>query len=329
MTTGRRSVLGPGSGWVAVAWFSHRRTESICRDLGIPLHVLATRRRGALRYLTLSLRTIHLLIKTRPRVLLVQNPSIGTAVLATLLRPIFRYRLFIDAHNEAVTPYIHDRPAIRRIAAWLLRRADRTLVTNEALAAVVTQAGGHPFVLFDPIPVPPAVEPALLGSGPNVVVISTFAPDEPLAVVLEAAAALPEFTFHVTGRLPDDDVRAAIGRVSNVRPTGFLPDGDYWALLRGASVILDLTDMPNCLVCGGYEAIAVARPLVLTDDPAARNLFGAAALYTENRSEPLVSALRAAVASAEPISEAAAVRARELKDLWYRRAEVLIGPATP
>ena len=323
MTASHPPVLPPRSGWLAVAWFGHRRTESICRALGVPLEVMTTGRCGALRYLLLSIRTVVVLVKRRPRVLLVQNPSIGTAVLATLLRPLFRYRLVIDAHNEAVTPYIHDRPAIRRIAGWLLRQADQTLVTNEVLAKIVSATGGRPFVLFDPIPVPPLVEPAGLGPGPNVVVISTFAPDEPLGVVLEAANRLGGFSFHVTGRLRDDALRATIDTVANVRLTGFLPEPEYWSLLRGASVILDLTDMPNCIVCGAYEALSVGKPVVLTDDPAARTLFKEAAAYTINRADALCETLQSAVLGANSLAEAANTRAFVLNAEWHRRANVL------
>ena len=329
MTAARHPVRAPESGWLAVAWFAHRRTESVCRALGIPLEVLISRRRGVIRYLVLGIRTLFLLLKCRPRVLLVQNPSIGAAMVAVLLRPLFRYRLVIDAHNEAVTPYIHDAAVIRRIAAWLLRKADQTLVTNAALAEIVTAAGGSPFVLFDPIPVPPQVEPANLGPDPNVVVISTFAPDEPLPIVLEAASQLSEFTFYITGRLADENVRQAVERIGNVRLTGFLPENDYWALLRAASIVLDLTEMPNCLVCGAYEAIALAKPVVLTDDPAARQLFAAAAVYTSNRAESLVVALNEAQRRSLEIGRVSRERASELGTEWRRRAGALVARYGP
>ena len=37
--------------------------------------------------------------------------------------------------------------------------------------------------------------------------------------------------------------------------------------------MLDLTLKPNCLVCGAYEALALQKPMVLTGNPATRDLF--------------------------------------------------------
>src|SRR5688500_14163147 len=92
---------------MAITWFWHRRTAELCEGLGVPLTVLETSRRGIARYAELSLRTVRTLHEVRPRVLIVQNPSLILACLAVILRIFFRYRLIVDAHNEAVEPYIN------------------------------------------------------------------------------------------------------------------------------------------------------------------------------------------------------------------------------
>jgi glycosyltransferase involved in cell wall biosynthesis len=56
-------------------------------------------------------------------------------------------------------------------------------------------------------------------------------------------------------------------------------------------VVIDLTAMPDCLVCGAYEALAVGRPLLLTDIPAARTLFAQAACFTNNEKLNIAAAL--------------------------------------
>jgi hypothetical protein len=42
-----------------------------------------------------------------------------------------------------------------------------------------------------------------------------------------------------------------------------------------------VTLMPDCLVCGAYESLAVGAPMVLSDIPAARRLFDGAAIFAE------------------------------------------------
>src|SRR5690606_16029970 len=129
-------------------------------------------------------------------------------------------------------------------------------VTNAALAADVSVAGGRPLVLSDSLPVPPPL-PADVGTAeetPHIVVIATFRPDEPISAIMAAAAKMPYVRFAFTG----DHARfLASGSAlpPNVCLTGFLPNEAYWELLVQAAVICDLSFKPDCLVCGAYEAL--------------------------------------------------------------------------
>src|SRR5262245_22878511 len=197
---------------IAVTWFYHRRIAGLCAGLGLELHTLASRHRGVVRYLSLVPRTIWLLATSRPEVLLIQNPSLALAVLAAALRPLLRYRLVVDAHNEAVEPFINRSRWARWITNELLRRADFTIVSNRWLAPAVEAAGGRPFFLH--AAVPEVRVPVVHGDGadpdnshlPCVVVIATYAPDEPIQAMLEAARQLigeVEFVFTGdSGKLP-------------------------------------------------------------------------------------------------------------------------------
>ena len=89
------------NGALALTWFEHRRTKELCAGLGIELVVLASALRGPLRYVALGGRTLALLARRRPQILLVQNPSLILAALAAAVRGVLGYRLIADAHNEA------------------------------------------------------------------------------------------------------------------------------------------------------------------------------------------------------------------------------------
>ena len=141
---------------LALSWADHRRTQELSAGLGLDLVVLKSRFRGLRRYVDLALRTRALLAARRVDVLLVTNPSLILAALSVVLRRVHPYRLIVDAHNEAVTPYINRQGWIRRLSRWVIRRSDLTIVTNAQLAALVTRYGGTPFVLPDRIPTPPA-----------------------------------------------------------------------------------------------------------------------------------------------------------------------------
>ena len=310
---------------VALTWFGHRRTESLCRRFGWTYWVIETRSRGLIRYLRLAPRTILRLARKRPRILVVQNPSLVLTALCVLLRPFFRYRLVADAHNEAVQPFVFNSGPLLWISRLCLRRADVTIVTNEALAQVVRAVGGTPFVLPDPLPVPPP-GPAIDEShaGFRVVVISTFAADEPLEEIVSAASRLQGVAeFSITGNLRRLRQPLREQASANVNFTGFLAEAEYWTLLRTCDVVIDLTLKPDCLVCGAYEAVAVRKPLVLTDSEASRTWFGDAAIYVHNDADSIERALRDVTARLEYWKSRVAQAAPGIERAWEERRTAL------
>jgi len=278
---------------VFLTWFRHRRTTEIASHLGIPLLELTTSRRGISRYAELTARTAGTLFRIRPRVVIVQSPSLVLSIVALALRPFLRYRLLVDAHNEAVEPYLNTSRLVRGLTDWVLRKADNIIVTNDPLARKVRERNGKPLVLFDRIPATPSLAARSRAENFHAVVISTFAGDEPIAVILEAAREIgATVTFSMTGnsaKMPQQ-LRKLVP--PNVTLTGFLDEPDYWSLLATCDVVIDLTTMEDCLVCGAYEALSVGTPLILSSNQASLQLFHDAALFTDNTAASLVAAIR-------------------------------------
>lgn len=317
-----RTVAGTGPNPPAAArtlwisWNAHRRTTGLCAAWGIPLHVVRTKRKGPGRWIERAVRTLVLLRRERPDILFVQNPSLALSLLAIAVRPLFPCYLVVDAHNEGVRPFYRRSRFVRWLTRRVLKAADLTIVTNAALASDVVAAGGRPVVLPDALPTP-SVRPSRRADNigtPEVVVIATFMPDEPIAAIMEAAATMPYVRFAVSGAAARFH-QAGIPLPPNVRLTGFLLDPAYWRLLAGAAVIVDLTLKPDCLVCGAYEGLALGKPLVLSDNPPTRELFGAAAVLTGNSPGEIASAVRRALAERERL----AANARELRDAFTKR----------
>jgi glycosyltransferase involved in cell wall biosynthesis len=307
---------------LALTWFDHRRTTELCDGLGIELRSITTRRRGLLRYLELSLRTLLVIARARPKIVLVQNPSLVLAVLTVLVRPVFGYRLVADAHNEAVEPYINRSGMVQRCTRWVLRKADLTIVTNAYLAQTVEAAGGSAFVLPDRIPSPPQYARRELPGTFRLLLIATFAPDEPLAAVMEAVRGTP-YSLYITGNHRKAPPQLLAAAPPNVTFTGFLSEADYWAHLAACDAVVDLTTMPNCLVCGGYEAAALGKPLLLTRSPAAVDLFGEAAVFTDNSPQDIREAFEQLRARSTELSARMQKRRLELNRDWLALANRL------
>jgi len=293
--------------------------------LGIELIEIVSRHRGLRRYLELAPRTVRELAQRRPRIVIVQSPSIVLAGLVLLMRARFGYRVVIDAHNEAVEPFLNPSRPVVAATHWMLRSADRVIVTNEPLARVVEQHGGRPIVLPDPLPPPRPPAPAADDGTFHVTVIATYAGDEPIAEILTAARLLGgAFRFSLTGnpaRLSESLRRSMPG---NVTLTGFLPEEAYWRQLSSSHAVLDLTTMDNCLVCGAYEAIAAGVPSVLSDNAASIATFSDFAEFTANRSAEIAAALtRIRSRHADFTSTLSAARAR-FEARWANQARELL-----
>jgi glycosyltransferase involved in cell wall biosynthesis len=200
----------------------------------------------------------------------------------------------IDAHNEAVEPFVHNTWIARRLARWAARTADYTIVTNQFLAQAVSRAGGRPVILPDPRPhAPKRGVPVRSASKPVVLVVATYAPDEPIEQILLASRLLMGTTeFRFTGnyrKLPDRTVESV---PQNVRFLGFLADDAYWRAMQDADAVLDLTLMNDCLVCGAYEAVAAGRPQILSRNRATMEYFHKGAVYCDPEAAAIADAIR-------------------------------------
>lgn len=308
-----------------LTWIKHRRTRHLCERLEFPLVELISKHRGLRRYLALTLRTIRTLQTRRPRILIVQSPSVVLSLLCLMLRPIFRYRLIVDAHNEAVEPYLHRSAIMRWMTSLIIKRSDLTIVTNRQLAETVMRQGGRALVLPDGIPTAPAAAKKRLAGEFKIVLISTFAGDEPFEVVVEAMRQVgPNIHLYVTGNADRLPVEVRQSLPGNMTLTGFLDDADYWSMLASVDAVMDLTTMQNCLVCGAYEAIAVQRPLLLSKNTASVELFSDFAVFTENSVAGLTEALSVLLARHQAISQAMADSKQRYEGKWNDRANELL-----
>ena len=308
---------------VFVSWERHRRTRELAAAFQADLVEITATGGPFVRYARLIGRTTWTLATRRPGVLFVQCPSILLGVWCALLKPLLRYRFVADLHNEAVEPFNYSFGGYRVLLRLIRRSADLSLVSNDALAAIVNGTGGRAFVLPDKVPDIPAAPAAAArpGSG-RAVFICTFAPDEPVDEVVEAARLLgPAVTIHITGR-PVTGV-TPVDLPAHVSLTGFLDEAAYQALLADADVLVDLTRMDNCLVCGAYEAVALQKPLVTSDTRALRGYFSKGTVFTRHDPASLADAIARAIANRDRLAAEMLDLKRELRDRWLGQGRSL------
>lgn len=271
-----------------ITWEIQRRNRSMSKILNASLHELIYDGPFWRRYPVLAIRTIGLIMRNRSSIVFAQNPSLMLAVLSVSLGHLFNISVIIDAHNAGLYPLDGRSRLLTKIATWVNRHASMVIVSNDSLKATVEGYGGKAISIPDPIPDIDCKQggslPArLTGDRFDIVLVCSWADDEPYLEVLEAAHSVDSSVrIYMTGNSKGRHLKNGSDMPENVVLTGFLSQDDYDALICGCDSIMVLTTREDCLVCGAYEGVAVEKPLILTGTRALIEYFNQGCAYTDN-----------------------------------------------
>jgi glycosyltransferase involved in cell wall biosynthesis len=270
-----------------ITWEVQVRNRSMARILDVPLYELTSNKPRLIRYPVLLLRTLSIVFRKKIQILFIQNPSIVLSFLAILLKGLINIKVVVDAHNSGIYPLEGKSRMLNFFARLICKKADNVIVTNSHLAKVVRDWGGIPFIMPDPLPdfsnhsAQPFTSPR-----PYLLFICTWASDEPYLEIIAAAQQLEvNIDIYITGNFNKKLSRDQTQSISkNVRLLGFVSEEDYLSYFKGAVAVIDLTTRDNCLVCGGYEAVALEKPGILSDTNVNKEVFGKGFILTKNDS---------------------------------------------
>jgi glycosyltransferase involved in cell wall biosynthesis len=305
-----------------LTWEVQRRNLGISSGLGIRQYTIDSGRPRLLRYLESIAKTIAILQHEKPEVVFAQNPSTVLALLLLLIKPFCLKKVVLDAHNTGIFLLEQRYTLLNRISEFIQKKADLTLVTNEGMQREIERNGGRARVIFDRIPIAGESRRPALREGWSLVFVCSFAKDEPYQSVFDCARRLPPgITIYVTGNHRGKVDAGAVP--DNVVLTGFLTEVDYWGLLGACDIIMDLTTLSDCLVCGAYEGIAVGKPLILSANAATRKLFCKGCVYVEADAESIRNGILKSMADyAENVKGIRELR-HILESRWHPDIEAL------
>ena len=302
-----------------ITWENQRRNKGISTALRWKLHEIVYDDKPILyRYFMSFIQTIYIIFMEKPQIVAVQNPSIFLAILAIILKWIFSSKIIIDAHNRGLYPLEGKSCVLMSISRWIQKNADLTFVTNEQLKSVVIRNGGKAYVLPDKIPDTPPVRKIHLAGKVNIAYICTFSDDEPYFEVLKAVSMLSlDICVYITGNYKGKiDIYSA---PKNARLLGFIPEQEYWSLLSSANIIMDLTTREGCLVCGAYEAIALSKPLILSDTKALKSYFNKGCIYVTSTPDSIAQGIEKAIETSAKMAKDIEELNQSLKMDWNNR----------
>lgn len=309
-----------------ITWEKHRRTSELISALpGVKLFQLEMESPTLIRYPCLLYKTIVIVLRERPELVIVQNPSIALTFFMVTFGKLLVRHIVVDAHNAGLSPLYSDSKLLMPLYRLLQKRADLTIVTNKELSIDVGNNGGLPFIIEDRIPVFDEGNRVALKGKCNVVFVCTFEKDEPYREVIRAANLVDRsICIYITGKYEKVSSKIIDFSPSNVIFTGYLPDRDYLNLLTSCDLIIDLTLLEGCLVCGAYEATAIGKPVILSDTSALRNYFGEGAVFTENKAAAIARAINYALQHKEKLEKDILLLRSRLQAEWEEKLDKLI-----
>ena len=307
-------------GWTTVSGRLHEVAEALGGEAHIiyPFGKHATGSAGKiLRYLASMLITASYLARRRPRAVMVVNPPVLAPIVPIIYGRLTGAPVIIDSHPGGFGAQGDALSAkLQPIHRWAARRAAAVTVSMGEWADKVVAWGGRGLLLHEAPGEWTAglASPTAPGERPQVLWIGVFHRDEPVEVLLDLAARMPEVDVLVTG----DPAKApeafhAPDRPSNLILLGYLDQTDYRAALLAADVVVVLTTDRTSVMRSAYEAVYALKPLVVTDFPVLREFFPDA-VYASNDGESLALAVKSALADWNAlVALAPAARVRQIE----------------
>jgi len=315
-----------------ITWEGQRRSLELANALQAKLFVLsdADNLVRPLRYFVLSIKTLFIILKEKPKIIFAQNPSMVLPTILSFFRIWLSYRLVVDRHSNFKFHTIRSKKVIWKIFHFLsrytIRNADLTIVSNDYLCNIVNKWEGYGFVLQDKLPKMALGENIKLKGKKNIVFVATFSNDEPIAEIIGAAKLLnKEWIIYLTGKYDNFYNKKILTNLpENVRLTNFLSEKRYESLLLSSDLMVVLTKQEHTLNCGAYEGVAIGKPMILSDTDAIKSYFSKGVIYSKCDSISIATAIKEGILKSDEMRKDIKLLKKELLIKWEIRFNQLL-----
>jgi hypothetical protein len=338
-------LLTTNSKIIFMVWAPYSpRAENLSEQLGAQLYLLSYKFKKKIywpiKYPILFVKTFSILKKERPDIIISQIPP----VFCSLSVLTFNYcnfkkkaKLIIDAHSGAFDkPWSH----FKLLHKSIMKRASIVIVTTMELQnKLFEHYDTRSFILEDRVPNFDRVikynhnfhsNKELLKKKQegekntsttfSIAIISSFAWDEPLDKILYSAEALPDVRFYITGEKERINRKDFLNHASNnVFFTGFLNYADYISFLQQVDVVMVLTTKDKTTLSGGYEALALAKPLITSNSDPLIRYFTKGAIFVDNSIKEIKEAIRSAQTRKEELTKEMFLLKEEKTREWEKK----------
>jgi glycosyltransferase involved in cell wall biosynthesis len=310
-------------GIVAIAWSpSCVRTKQYAKRLNAKahmIHYLQWKRPllAPVKYIPQWIKTWMVLYRERPSAVYVPIPPPFAALCVALYCRVMGIPFVMDKHGHSLTGRKWSWTA--PLQRWLARQARVSIVDQERYRRLFEESWDARAVLLERPPLQIDFDKLQRIDDPEqfgVTVVNTFAGDEPLDIVLDAARALPDVPFYVLG-----DTARAPGQVLETAPQnvifpGYLHNEDYWNRLYSSRALIVLTTEKYSLLGGAQEGMSLGKPLIISDQPALREYFTKGTVFVDHTADSIRDAVLEAREHEARLAQESLDMAAEKRQRW-------------
>ncbi|MBK8031598.1 MAG: hypothetical protein IPK17_19325 [Chloroflexi bacterium] len=329
---------------LALAWAPFEARTALFADrLQVPVffvHFLLYKRPyiAPFKYVLQAFKTWAILLRERPQLVYVLNPPVFAPLCVWLYSLFTGTKLVIDTHPPAL--YSRKWAWTVPLQRFVIKRAYLNIIDQERFADQFRQWGAQVVTLTNPPRPRPekiielerahsvdkaAEQPKSTVTRTRqdglfeVAVVNTFAADEPLDIILQAAYALPDAHFSIMGDLSMAPADVHQSTPPNVTFTGYLRGEAYWDALRAANAVMVLTTYPYSVLGGAQDGVTLGKPLLLSDQPALREFFTSGVVFIPNTAGGIVAGVRAVMRDETHLIQAVKWLALQQEAAWQAR----------
>lgn len=313
---------------IALVWAPHEaRTEAFAKWLNAPLYnvsYLQAKRPllAPIRYVLQWLKTWSIFIRERPDYVYVTN-SPPVAGLCTLAYCLFTKTQFIlDTHPPGL--YNRKWRWSRPIQKFTTRFAVLNVVDQDRFKELLESWGARAIVLENPPKTIPQEGLRNLSVAENAFTyVGTFADDEPVEILIEAARQLPDIHLYVLG----DKSRAKRAWIdnapANVEFMGYLLKEHYWSLLHNSRAVIALTTHANSLLGGAQDGMFIGRPLIVSNQETLREYFVKGTVFIDNNPASAVKGIERILCDGSQLEVEIKELHENLSERWQKNVQHL------
>lgn len=282
---------------VAIAWAPYQdHVEKYANQLGAQLynvHYFSFQNPALapIKYVPQTLRTWLILMHEHPTAVYILNPPVFAPLVVWAYCVFSGAKILMDTHYSAL--YGTKWKWLLPVTRFLAKRAIINIVDQERNKRLLNSWNAEAIVLEKP----PYQEfdtarRDVTRDRFNIVVINTFAEDDPVEIILEAATLCADIDWYILGD-PKRARQSLLTRVSkNVTFTGYLLKEDYWNCLFPANAVMALTTREYSLMAGAIDGLSIDKPLILSRQPALEEYFTKGVVFVDNEARSIARGVR-------------------------------------